>query len=141
MNIKHTIIILALLVLGGIVGFYSKGTTIINTGSVGITGEYHSTSTGEFISNSSTYSLGIIKNEGGTVGSVVITGTGAGKMNFYDATTTDSTLREVSATSSIQKISIQESTAVGTYTYDAIFKDGIILEIIGAQPTTTITWR
>ena len=113
----------------------------LSLGSVTVGNEYNATTTGEFVSDSSTASIGVLKNRGGVIGSVVITGTG-GSITFFNATTSDIGARASSlSTSSIQLIHIPASTAVGTYVYDVSFPIGILIQTIGAQPTTTITWR
>ncbi len=85
---------------------------------------------------------GKIKGGYGSVGSVVITGAAAGLMNFYDATTTDATKRDVTqATSSILLFSIPASLVAGTYTFDVAFGRGLIVDIVGTFPTSTVTYR
>lgn len=78
----------------------------------------------------------------GTLGSVVITGAAAGTINIYDATTTNINLRAASmSTSSILLATMPASAAAGTYTFDRRYYNGLIVNIVGAVPTTTITYR
>lgn len=82
----------------------------------------------------------IIKSGTGTFGSVVITGANTGVMAFYDATTTDSTLRTNTATTTIAVFAA--STAAGTYTFDVTVKYGLIYQLVsGTAPTSTVTFR
>ena len=73
----------------------------------------------------------------GTLGSVVITGAAAGTYNFYDATST--VQHSDYATTTIASIPV--SAAAGTYTFDAKYTRGLVLEIIGTVGTSTITWK
>lgn len=84
------------------------------------------------------YSL--VMNGPGTFGSVVITGANTGVMYFYDATTTDKTLRTNQATTTIA--TFPASTAAGTYTFDAVVNYGVVYQlVVGVTPTSTITTR
>ncbi len=106
--------------------------------SVSQSGEYHgtTTSTGRFPT------LVVLQSTSGTLGSVVITGAAAGVINIYDATTTSATQRSADqATSSILAATLPASAAANTYTFDRIMKRGIIVEIVGTMPTSTITYR
>ena len=84
-----------------------------------------------------------LKRGPGSFGSVIITGANTGVLNFYDATTTDVNKRTgQTATSTILVASIPASMAVGTYTFDAALKYGLLLELVsGSMPTSTITTR
>lgn len=110
-------------------------------GSVQFGSEYHSTTT-------STGRFGTLVNltgttaQSGALGSVIITGAATGVINIYDATTTDVTLRTgAMGTSSILLATFPSSEATGTYTFDAQYYRGLIVETIGTMPTTTITSR
>ena len=108
-----------------------------NMGSVQQSSEYHST----FYSPSSGAAQ-VIKTKKGTLGSVVITGAGAGYADLYDSTTTNATLRAITATGSLPTIAqLPANLAAGTYTYDANFYDGLLVVWTGAIATNTITWR
>jgi len=85
---------------------------------------------------------GTIKTGYGSLGSVVITGAAAGVLNFYDATTTNSAKRDATqATSTLLVASLPASLAAGTYTFDVTFSRGLIVDIIGTAPTSTVTFR
>jgi len=107
-------------------------------GSVGVSDEYYSTTTGEV---GGTGAVTVLKSSrGGALGSVTITGAAVGALFFYDATTTDVTLR-ANSTSSITIANIPTNTVAGTYVYDAFVTRGLIMETIGAQPTSTVLYR
>lgn len=85
---------------------------------------------------------GILKGGYGSLGSVVITGSVAGTLNFYDATTTNVTLRATAqSTSSILIASLPSSLVAGTYVFDIAFGRGLIVDLIGSFPTSTVTFR
>jgi hypothetical protein len=140
-------ILLGIIAIGviALVGVNLKGEEInLNTGSVGITGEYHATTTAVSATYGTTITGdGQIKIGQGTLGSVVITGADTGILNFYNATTSNVDLRtKNTASSTILMASIPASTAAGTYTFDVVFSDGLLLDVVsGNIPTTTITWR
>lgn len=94
------------------------------------------TSTGTFTSPST------VRTGAGIFGSVVITGAATGIVNIYDATTTNISLRAASkATSTLVLATFPASAAAGTYTFDRNFNDGLIIDVIGTSPTTTVTWK
>ncbi len=74
----------------------------------------------------------------GTFGSVVITGVGVGTMDFYDATTSGS---HSDYTGTTTLASFFNSTAAGTYTFDAEVKRGVLFVADGAMATATITCK
>lgn len=88
-------------------------------------------------------SLTGLTKKSGSFGSVVITGANTGVVNIYDATTTDVTKRTNNrATSTILLASFPASTVAGTYTFDAVYTDGLFVELnSGTMPTSTITYR
>lgn len=78
----------------------------------------------------------------GTFGSVVINTLGTGSIVFYDATSTNSNLRTVTATTSLPVIAVVDaSQAAGTYTYDTTFNGGLMAVYSGAQGTSTAMFR
>lgn len=105
-------------------------------GSVSQGSSYHSTTTRAFNGTALT-NLSLLQLGPGDLGSVVITGAGTGVINIYDATTTGP--HSDSATTTIA--SFPASTAAGTYTFDAQYYKGLIIEIIGSAATSTITYR
>lgn len=127
--------LLASLLVGAF--FLGRNQIELSIGSVGQTGEYHSTTT-SFLGNPAS----LIKTGGGTLGSVIITGANTGVFLLYDATTTNKNLRAPELTSStILLASFPASAATGTYTFDLLFSNGLLLERIGTSPSSTITWR
>lgn len=110
-------------------------------GSVMQGGEYHSTTTSASTLVSFTVPK-LVNATAGTLGSVIITGSGAGAITIYDATTTDATLRaSTQSTSTITIASFPPSPTVGTYTFDIAFYRGLIYDVNGTQSTTTLTYR
>ena len=105
-------------------------------GSVAQSGEYHSVLTGESSGGLDTLQL---RTGPATLGSIIITGTG-GAITVYNATTSNVNLR-AGATSTLDFVDIPASTAVGTYTFDIIMPDGLLVVLEGTQATTTITYR
>jgi len=114
-------------------------------GSVTVGNEYFSTTT------SAASVLPIINNltgntapRQGTFGSIILTGSVAGgNIDFFDATTTNVNLRTgQNATSTLILASIPTGAPAGTYTYDSIYKHGILMVTSGVNnSTTTVTWR
>ena len=84
----------------------------------------------------------LLKTSFGILGSVVITGAGAGSLDLYNATTTNANLRAIAATSSLPVIaSFPASTAVGNYDFDVAFNDGLLAVFSGAIGTSTLTFN
>ncbi len=84
----------------------------------------------------------LLKLGSGVLGSVVITGAAAGTFEFYDATTTNASLRTITATSSLRRLaSFPTNAAVGTYIFDTAYNQGLIVAFTSTQGTTTITYR
>lgn len=140
-----TVIILAIVVLfGSIIIARVAGPTQTAYGSVARGGEYFATTTRN-VAGVAMLSLQLISattTNTGTLGSVIITGAGAGEVDFYDATTSNVSLRAASMSSTTQLIaSIPANAAAGTYTFDASYFNGLLVEIIGTAPTSTITYR
>lgn len=120
-------------------------------GSVSKTSEYRATSTGYLTaledSNSlriTTSSAGFYSEYQGALGSVILTSgrTGAGQMTFIDATSTNRLMRtNQAATSSLILASLPTQNTTGTFTYDIVYRYGLLVEITGVVPTSTITYR
>jgi hypothetical protein len=85
----------------------------------------------------------LIRTGSGALGSFVITGANTGVVNFYDATTTNVSLRTGSvATSSILLASFPASTVAGTYTLDVRYSTGLLIDVpTGTVATSTVTYR
>lgn len=114
----------------------------LDLGSVGVTDEYNATTTAaSTVLGSTITGQRVIKEGKGTLGSVVITGANTGIVNIYDATTSVASQR-AKASSTIHIASIPASTAAGTYTFDVVFNDGLLITLLGGNmPTTTVTFR
>lgn len=108
--------------------------------SIGDGQAYQATSTRNFDGTAMTSR--VLKSTAGTLGSLVITGANTGTVNLYNATTSNVNLRTgQKATSTILIASFPASAAAGTYTFDVEFVDGLYIDIIGAAPTSTPTWK
>jgi hypothetical protein len=75
----------------------------------------------------------------GVFGSVVIPITTSGPINVYDATNTTVLGYEGWATTTLAAIPV--SAIAGTYTFDTIYRKGLVLEVPGTVATATVTWR
>lgn len=73
----------------------------------------------------------------GTLGSVIVTGPNSGIINFYDGTTTTSHADSATTTIAI----FPSGMATGTYTFDAKYVKGLIIETSGLNATATVTWK
>mgnify|MGYP007100114440 CR=1 FL=1 len=137
---KTSLVIVAVVAAIALIGVgigWSLHQPVESLGSVARGGEYHST----VLQATTTYAT-LLKRVAGALGSIVVNVAGAGNAMFYDATTTNSGLRTVVATSSLRLVApIDTNLAAGTYTYDSYFNDGLIAVFGGAQGTSTITWR
>lgn len=103
--------------------------------------EYVSTTTSPWVTMSN---LVVLKPGAGVFGGFTITGTNTGvKYTFYDATTSDITLRAPTmATTSIVVGSIPPALTVGSYSYEVGFKNGLLMETTGTVVgTTTVIWK
>lgn len=128
-------VVMAVLALFGL----SQAPNIVGSSVVG--NDYQATSTKSF-AGVALANLKVLKTGDGTLARLTITGAGAGTINFFDATTSAITQRAASkASSSILIASFPVSAAANTYDFDAEFKDGLLYEIIGTAPTSTIIWR
>lgn len=117
-------------------------------GSVVVGNEYNATTTGSGAAYGNTITgdqnlTGTTSPVAGSLGSVVITGANTGIWHLYDATTTDVNKRTGNrATSTILLATFPASIAAGTYTFDAQYNHGLLLDYTsGIMPTTTITYR
>lgn len=110
------------------------------SGSVSVSSEYYSTTT----TATGNPTIRLIKSGPGTLGSVVITGAQVGTIDIYNATTTDVNQRTNQApTSTILLAQFPASAPAGTYTFDVVATNGIMLVTSAAPtvPTSTITYR
>lgn len=110
-------------------------------GSVETNSEYHATTT-----YSGQPTLQYLDSGVGTLGSLVITKAGAAAtLNYlYDATTTNANLRTSNmSTTSIILAAWPGNLAAGTYTFDQIFYNGLLLELAPGSGigSTTITFK
>lgn len=130
-----------LIVLFGLVAYFTGVKTSPILGSVSVGNDYVATSTAANSVYGAVTANRLVRTGPGTLGSVIITGANTGIINFYNATTTVLTQR-ATATSTILLASIPASAAAGTYTFDVQFSDGLFIELVsGIMPTSTITYR
>lgn len=115
----------------------TRNQTKIVDASVAFGNDYHSTTTVVAITGGALPRYSLLQLGPGTFGSLVITGANTGIINVYDGTTTSN--HSDSATTTIA--TFPASAGTGTYTFDAQYYKGLIVEIIGVAPTSTITYR
>ena len=109
----------------------------IAKGSVSDTNEYNATTTHALSVTERTLRTGR-----GSLAQVTITGDNTGLITIYNATTSDVTRRTgQKATSTIIIADFPTATPEGTYTFDALYTDGLLVVTSGAPATSTITWR
>lgn len=138
-SITTTQTLTLVLVLGLVLAFvYGNYQVQQAEGSVAFGNEYRATTT-----NAGTgATVRLLKNAGGTLGSVVITGANTGLISFYNATTADATLRNSNySTSSILLADFPASVAAGTYTFDVDAPLGLLMVTSGLPATATVTFR
>ena len=142
--------ILALAVLLAVIGVFS----IIwqqpwrAGASVAVGNQYQSTTTPTMtdLTNLCPQTQKLASSTTGILGSIVVTGPNVGGLQIYKATTSNATLRAVSATSTllladISAKTIQATTTAGTYTFDVEFVGGLLVDYTGSVSTSTITYR
>ena len=129
----------ALVIIGlGIIVFLLRPTFDSSLGNIADGQAYNSTTTVAGVWSTPQ----ILKSGSGTLGSVTITGVGAGTIGIYDATTTSILLRASNlSTSTITKAFFGASTAAGTYTFDSTFNTALLVDIVGTVPSSTVSWR
>lgn len=133
---------LALSIVACVIASRTQSSPVHPFGSVSYASEYHATSTRSFNGTALTNLTVLNSGNSGTFGSVVITGAAAGQINLYDATTSDITKRASTLSSTTQMIATVPLSAVaGTYVFDVAYSYGLLVEIIGTTPTSTITYR
>lgn len=135
MKTFYSIIIVAILLVGGYLAYPIINKAVVGSVTQGNEYRYKTLGTG---SNP----VQTIKGSAGTLGSVIITAAGAGEFAFYEATTTNANKRTIKATTSLPIVaSFPTNATVGTYTFDLSYSSGLIAEWKGAIGSTTITYR
>lgn len=134
--------ILTIIIISGAIFLSTRPQTVPVTvstpiGSVVQGNEYHSTTTRSINVGAVVQNLSVLQLGPGSLGSVIITGAAAGTITLYDATSTVNNASYASTTI----VTFPNSTAAGTYTIDALFYKGLLLEYTGTLGTSTITWR
>lgn len=134
---KNQIILGIVAVVGLLLGLLWNRPTELPTGSIETGDEYLSTTT-----HAGTASIALLKTGQGSLGSVILTANNRAALTLYDATTTDINKRTgQKATTTIVLASFPILTATGTYIFDSVFVDGLLVDFSATIPTTTITWR
>lgn len=110
------------------VGFYR--TTPVNA-SVSLGSDYHATST---LGVAQTHT-DVIEAYPGSLGSIIITGSGTGTISAYDA----SRAGDINATNTIA--TVPASLGTGTYTFDTLATKGLVFVYTAYAGTATITYR
>jgi len=106
-------------------------------GSVSVSNGYLSTSTRSAVLGVALTSPTTLRTGTGLLGSVIITGAGAGQLNLYDGTSTAAHADYATTT----LVTFPLSAAAGTYTFDVVFSRGLVYEVVGTAPTSTISFR
>ena len=119
------------------VGVFLNGRANRLEASVSQASEYQSTTTRSAILGAPYTQITPIATGACVLGSVIITGAGTGVINIYDGTTTTSHADHATKTLAV----FPASTAAGTYTFDLNCFKGLIIEVTGSAPTSTITFR
>lgn len=124
------------IIVGLMAGIYLTYQNKAALGSVTTGNEYMGTTTRQFngtaLSNAS-----VLRTGTGSLGSVVITGAATGVINLYDATSTVTNTQYGTTTLA----TFPASVATGTYTFDVTYSRGLVYEVIGTAPTSTITFK
>ena len=123
----------------------SSGKPVSNFGSVAVSSEYIATTTAATASSQyGQINPNVLRAGPGVLGQVVVlvAGSAGGAIEIYDATTTNVNARTGQiATTSLLLASIPSNLAVGTYTFDAVARYGILTMTYGTIGTTTIMYR
>ena len=141
MKITYTILVVAIIALVGLAIGWNLKPVEIPVGSVQSGSEYHATTTYSGVPQLQYLVTGV-----GTLGSLVVTKAGAATLlnTLYDATTTNANLRAASmATTSIIIAVWPGNMAAGTYTFDTVFYNGLLLDLASGTGvgSTTITFK
>jgi len=134
-NLTIICIAAVIIVIGFIAGVYASQPNSA-LGSTVIGNEYKATTTRTY-NGTAIPGLYVLNSNPGTLGSIVITGAAAGVIHLYDGTSTVTNLGWPTTTLA----TIPASAAAGTYTFDVSYYKGLIVEVIGTTPTSTITYR
>lgn len=118
----------------------SKNSSVL--GGVQQGSEYNQSTSTKSFNGTSIANLQVLQNGPGALGPVTITGAAAGQINLWNATTSDVNLRTGNkASSTLLIMTIPVSAAAGKYGDDVAFTTGLMIEILGTAPTSTIPWR
>lgn len=136
---NKTLIIVVSLVVAVFAGLYLVSSNKDKAVTLGGFGESGAISTSTKSANGvvvSSYTM--LKTTPGILQSVVVAGATAGQViNLYNATSTLTNVQ--TGTSTV--VTIPSTALGGTYTYNISFSRGLLMEIVGATGTSTITWK
>lgn len=118
-----------------LLALFGGANSVSNLGSVSNASEYQATST----VNGTLVNYQPLCSGVGVLGSVILTSAGAANGNFYlhDATSTRTNGEWATTT----LVGFATNATVGTYTFDMIFRKGLLWEQKGAVGSTTITYK
>jgi len=136
----HFYILLALIVLLFAIIFIPKGQKIgpVPLGGVTVGNEYTATSTPQ----DGVWTDQLLASGWGALGSVNITTAGDLRFRLYDATSTNAIANGNLVLDNQQLAEFPASAAVGTYTFDVGYTDGLVLDVVsGTLGTSTISFR
>ena len=145
LNYKTALIVIAFVfVLSALSVLWQKPWEV--KGSVAVGNQYQSTTTpnvADITNLCPPAAFAVSSSTTGVLGSVNVLLSGAGTLTIYDATTTDSTLRNPAATSSLILADFPVSPTVGSYHFDVEFKRGLLVDYSSSDlvSSTTISYR
>lgn len=135
MNTITTILGALVLSLTAFVGSYFLSNNNQAVGSVASNEGYYSTTTDATFLVAPSYK--VLRVGRGMFGSLIVTTTGSGVINVYDASTTIN--GGIYGTTTLAHIT---TSAAGTFTFDTNFNTGLLIETVGIDTgTTTITYK
>jgi len=127
--LSFSLIASALIYLGKPIGNVFAGVPIGN--------DYIATTTRSITGANNFSNLAVLDSDAGAVGEITIFGANTGTIVLYDATSTVTNTQW--ATTTIAQIPV--SLAAGTYTLNARYTKGLLIEFSGNMPTSTISYR
>lgn len=137
-TVDVTIVALALATVVAVFAFFHYQSTAY--GSIQTGDEYQATTT--YAGHPDVDGVRLIKTGFGSLAQVTITGANTGLISIYNATTSDISQRAAAkATSTILIADFPASAPAGTYVFDAVFTDGLLIVQSGTEATSTITYR
>lgn len=142
---NFSIIFLSVVVVLLIIGNFQYETRQVFSG-VSVGSQYQSTTTPTVADqvNLCPARAGMASSTTGILGSVNVVKSGAGELTIYDATTTNASLRNNVATSSLILVDFGTSPTAGSYQLDIEFERGLLIDYTTTGTgvsSTTISYR